>query len=187
MKNIRITILALASILIGLSRASAATVEVNYKKEYYPVIDVKRNAPVIEVEDKRRTITTSEIRVNREGGSALKEGYFNLRDREIRSQNLSPKKGAKAPKNLTFRAEIKTNVDMENNFIVLSLAANSRQPKLMLAELPDFKADTWTKVSFNVPLNKVISTAGAKQFIFSNGSNVMTQRQFNQSQRRRKR
>jgi len=187
MKTLPIISLALVGMVVGFSPAAAVNVEVKYKNEYHPVIDVRRNTPVIEVDGKRRSINTAEIRVNREDGSAIKEGYVNLRHREIWSQNMSPRNNVRSPKTLAFRAEIKSSVDIENNFIVLSLVPNAKQPKLLLAELPDFKADTWTKVSFNVPLNKVIPTAGAKQFIFSNGSYVMTQQQFNQSQRRRKR
>lgn len=95
MINLRITFLALGGIVAGLSTAAAASVEVEYKKQYHPVVDVKRNTPIIEVEGKRRSITTSQIRVNREGGTVHKEGYFILKDRQISTKNLGPKVGAR--------------------------------------------------------------------------------------------
>jgi hypothetical protein len=60
------------------------------------------------------------------------------------------------------------------------------QSRLVVYELPNFKEEKWTKVSFSVPTDNSESVGGSKQYVFSNGSQVLDQKLFNQANRKRK-
>ena len=89
MKTYRKTIVFLVFGLISLTAEGAVSIQVAYKDQQHRVIDVNRNQPVIQVEEKRRTISRSKIGMNKQDPFAFKDGYFELKDRQIRSRSQS--------------------------------------------------------------------------------------------------
>ena len=158
------------------------SIEVKYKDNYHKVIDVRRSVPVVEIEGKKRSLIRSKIRLNREGGTAFYEGYFNLRKRQIRarSQNIN---GDILDSALVFNAEIKTSVDLRNSFMVIELIPRFGESRVVLHELPNFKADKWKEVNFSVAIGISRGGGSAKHYIFTNGNQVLPQGQFMQQNR----
>ena len=179
MKTFRLTLLLLV-LWLGSSYADAAIrIEVVYKEKFHKVIDVKGTRPVIEVEGKRRTLSRSKIRINRNGGDAFGGGSFELKNRQLRSKSLvSMETGDEFNAALDFKAQIKSSVDLKNNFIAIELISESGKRGIILAELPNFKADKWTRVGFDVQTYKVLSGGSANHYIFTNGYQVLPQGQF---------
>lgn len=173
-------------LFLGLTTEASLQIEVDYKGEYYQVIDAKRALPVIEVNGKKRSVTRSQIRVNQEGEPPVEDAYFMIRNRSTKTQDRTMQGGPRS-RFFVFRAEIKSNMDLKNNFIAVAMKNEYGQSRLVLYELRDLKADKWTKVSFSVPTDNSQNKGGYQQFVFSNGTQVLDEKQYNQQQRRRKR
>ena len=182
MKTYCVSLLFVILGLVVLNVEAAVSIQVTYKDQQYRVIDVKRNQPVIQVEDKRRTISRSKIGMNKQDRFSFKDGYFELKDRQIRSRSQSSSSGGgQFNSRLFFKAQIRTSVDLENCFIVIELIPHAGESRIVLAELKDFKANKWTKVEFSVPTIKSLGGGKAKHYIFSGGVQVLPKRQFEQA------
>lgn len=174
--------------MAGLNAEAAVSIEVKYKNQMHRVVDVRRNQPVIEVEGKRRTLSRAQIGMRRDGGITFEGGYFELKDRRIRSQSLiSSSTGGEFNSRLFFNAKIKTSVDLENCILVIELNPAFGNSRIVLAELPNFEANKWTKVYFSVPTNKSLGGGKAKHYIFSDGHQILPKRQYNQFRQRQAR
>ena len=140
---------------------------------------------MIEVDGKKRSVTRSKIRVNQEGAPPIEGAFFELRNRSTRTQDRTIQGGPRS-RFFVFRAEIKSNVDLKNNFIALAMRNEYGQSRLVLYEIKDLKAEKWTKVSFSVPTDNSQNKGGVQQFVFSNGIQVLDEKQHSQLERRRK-
>lgn len=185
MKALRILSPVLLFCSLGFSTEAALQVQVDYKGKYYPVIDAKRALPVVEADGKKRSVTRSKIRVNREGPPPLEDAYFAIRNRHTTTRDQTLQGGPRS-RFFVFRAEIKSNVDLENNFIAVTMRNEYGQARLIVYEVRDLKADKWTKVSFSVPTDNSQNRGGIQQYLFSNGTQVLDERNYNQQQRRRR-
>ena len=186
MKAKGITCLLLCMLAMGLPVYAGLEVQVSYKDKYYKVIDARRALPVIEVDGKKRSVTRSQIRISHEGDFPLEETYFEIRNRTFKTEDRTIQGGPRS-RFLVFRGEIKSNVDLKNNFIAVAMKNEYGQSRLILYELRDLKAEKWTKVSFSVPTDNSQNKGGIQQFVFSNGTQVMDLKQYNQANRRRQR
>lgn len=186
MKVSGIFFIVFCTILWGSSAQAGLEVQVNYKDKYYKVIDAKRALPVIEVDGKKRSVTRSQIRISQDGSAPLDDTYFEIRNRSFKTQDRTLQGGPRS-RFLVFRAEVKSNQDLKNNFIAVAMRNEYGQSRLILYEVKDLKAEKWTKVSFSVPTDNSQTKGGVQQFIFSNGVQVLDLKQHTQGNRRRKR
>ena len=186
MKALRLPILVCALCFLGLTSKAALEVQVDYKGKYYPVVDAKRALPVIEVDGKKRSISRSKIRVNQEGPAPIDGAYYSIRNRNTTTRDQTIQGGPRS-RFFVYRAELKSNVDLKNNFIAVTMRNEYGQARLIVYEVKDLKADKWTKVSFSVPTDNSQNRGGIQQFLFSNGTMVIDEKTHNQKQRRRQR
>ena len=164
---------------------SAVAIEVEYKGETYPVIAVDGSSPVIEVDGKRRTVSDSSLKMRRESGAPFRGGFYGIKNRQVRTQSLSVRRGGKN-RNLIFKAEIMTSVDIEDAFIVLASAPRDGKSQFFLNELPDLKAKEWTEVDFIEIIGPSYpAVKSTRHFIFVNGQQVLTQQEVRQERRKR--
>ncbi len=115
---------------------SAVAIEVEYKGGAYPVLAVDGSRPVIEVDGERRTVSDSSLKMRREVGTPFRGGFYGIKNKQIRSQSLSVRRGGKN-RNLIFKSEIMTSADIEDAFIVLASAPRDGKSTFFLNELPD--------------------------------------------------
>ena len=57
---------------------------------------------------------------------------------------------------------------------------------IIFYEVKDLNAEERTKVSFSIPTDNSPNKSGIQQLLFSNGTQVLDQKPYNQPQRRRK-
>ena len=170
-----------------LDLSAAVAIEAEYKDKIYQVIAVDGSRPVIEVDGERRTVSASSVTMRRDGGTPFKEGFYGLKEKQIRSQNLSVGRNTRN-KNLVFTAEIMTSTDLKGAFMVLASSPRDGKSQFFLNELPDLKAEEWTKLHYIEIIGP--SYPGVKttrHFIFSNGQQVLTRQEAQQERRKQRR
>ncbi len=105
------------------------------------------------------------MRMYQDKGTIVEDGFYSIRNKKITTRNQTMQSGPQS-RSLVFRAEIKSSVPLENNFIAVSMKNKFGQSRLVVYELPNFKEEKWTKVSFSVPTDNSESAGGSKQYVF---------------------
>jgi TonB family protein len=188
MKTLPISIFVLFLCLVSLPADAAVRIEAVYEEKLHRIVDVRRTNPIIEVDGKRHTLSRSKFRINRNGGNPFEGGSFEIKDKQTRSRSLkSFQTGDQFNTSLYFRAQIKTTADIKNCFIAIELTPENGKSGFLLAELPNLKAGKWTKIDFDVPTYKALGGGRAKHYLFTNGFQVLPDRQFNQQLQRQAR
>ena len=173
-------LLGIVVLMVGVDLQAFVSIKVEYKDQFYPVIDVRSGMrPVIEVDGKRRSLRGSKYQFRQTGGVTFEGGYFEMKDRVLQTQWLeSLETGAEFNYDLYFRAKVRASVDMENCFILIAIAPERHKSGVLLHQVRDLKAGKWTTVQFRVPTPVLISGGQAWEYLFTNGEEVLPHAHF---------
>lgn len=157
----------------------AVRVEVEYNDQYHPVIDVGKVIPIIEIDGKRKAIKGSRVRLNKEIKSIVKDGFFELSDRELtimRSVDFST--GNEYNFQMDFRARLESNRELKNCFLAIDMFPQGGPPSMALVEIPNLKAQKEKKISFSLSLHRLLGEGRYRLYLFSNGDQVLQKSEF---------